>query len=285
MKLYPPELTLTRPDILRSKHTYGIWFGAALGLTFSIFAWGIDAYTLSQINGLYPWLKFLGGAVPCMLVGGLTGWLAARLDKPILALLLWAIVASFFAWLTISLPLQITPRVLSVVEPQLKDLLHYTYYEAFSSRFGIAYAWLAIFVSLAGLLQLPLSDSAVFSTSFFGKVSPMLVTLILMAICGTIVDSLNNELLRSPVDSVDKTLQFFLDHQGEKIDVLESRRMHLSALRTVEALITPERRYIVSGYDEYLEQVQVLARFEHAWVECDLVVNQLISCQQVGNPR
>ena len=285
MKLYPPELTLTRPDILRSKYAYGIWFGAALGFTFSLFAWGIDAYTLSQINGLYPWLKFLAGAIPCIVVGGLTGWLAARLDKPILALLLWAIVASFFAWLTISLPLQITPRVLSVVEPQLKDLLHYTYYETFSSRFGIAYVWLAIFVSLAGLLQIPLSDSAIFSTSFFGKVSPMLVTLVLMAICGTIVDSLNNELLRSPVDSVDKTLQFFLDHQGEKIDVLESRRMHLSALRVVEELITPERRFIVSGYDEYLEQVQVLARFENAWVECDLVVSQLLSCEQVGNPR
>src|SRR5215213_2592040 len=283
MKLHPPVLTVARPDVLRSKYVYGIWFGAALGLTFSIFAWGIDAYTLSQINGLYPWLKFLGGALPCMVAGGCTGWLAARLDKPILALLLWAIVASFFAWLTISLPLQITPRVLSLVAPDLSDLLHYTYYESFSSRVGIAYAWLAIFVSLAGLLQLPLSDSAVFSTSFFGKVSPMLVTLVLMAICGTIVDGLNNELLRSPVDSVDQTIQFLIDHQGEKIDVLQSRRMHLSALRTVEALITPERRYIVSGYDEYLEQVQ--ARFEHAWVECDLVVNQLISCQQVGNPR
>jgi hypothetical protein len=31
--------------------------------------------------------------------------------------------------------------------------------------------------------------------------------------------------------------------------------------------------------------VQVLARFEKAWVECDLVVNQLIKCEQVGNPR
>src|SRR5215213_9235820 len=285
MKLHPPVLTAARPDVLRSKYVYGIWFGTALGLTFSVFAWGIDAYTLSQINGLYPWLKFLGGALPCMIVGGCTGWLAARLDKPILALLLWAIVASFFAWLTISLPLQITPRVLSLVEPDIQDLLHYTYYESFSSRFGIAYAWLAIFVSLAGLLQLPLSDSAVFSTSFFGKVSPILVTLILMAICGTIVDGLNNELLRSPVDSVDKTIQFLIDHRGEKIDVLQSRRMHLSAFRTVEGLITPERRLIVSGYDEYLEQVQVLAHFRDAWVECDLVVNQLISCQQVGTPR
>jgi hypothetical protein len=285
MKPFPVEILATRPDILRAKHTYGIWFGLGLGLTFSIFAWGLDAYALSRMNGLYPWLKFIGGAIPCMIVGGFTGWLSARLDKPILALLLWAVAASLFAWLTVSLPLQITPRILSLADPGIRDLLHYTYYESFSSRFVVAYVWLAIFISIAGLLQIPLSDSAVFSTSFFGKLAPMVVTLVLMAICGTIVDTLNNELLRSPIDAVNTTVQFLLDHRGKEIDPLESRRMHLGALRSAEQLVTPERKFIISGYDQFLEQVQVLARFEKAWVECDLIVNQLLSCEQVGNPR
>jgi hypothetical protein len=39
----------------------------------------------------------------------------------------------------------------------------------------------------------------------------------------------------------------------------------------------------VSGYDAFLEEVQVLARFEGAWVECNLIVNQLINCEQAGN--
>jgi len=174
---------------------------------------------------------------------------------------------------------------LSLVEPEIKDLLHYTYYEAFSSRFGVAYVWLAIFVSIAGLLQIPLSDSAVFSTSFIGKVSPMLVTLGLMAICGIIVDSLNNELLRAPIDALNSTIQFSVDNRGKEIDVMESRRMHLGALRPIENLVTPERKFIISGYDQFLEQVDVLARFESAWVECKLVANQLITCKQVGDLR
>jgi len=286
MKLYSSETSsAVRPEILRIKRMYGFWFGASLGLTFSIFAWGIDAYLLDRMHGLLPWLKFLGGVIPCILLGGFTGWLSARLDRPLFALLLWGAAASIFAWLTVGLPLQITPRLLSIVEPDIRDLLHYTYYEAFSTRVGVAYAWIAIFVSLAGFLQIPLSDSAVFSTSFLGKVSPMLTTLVLMAICGTIVDGLNNELLRSPIDAVNLTTQFMLDHRGDEIDPLVSRRMHLSALRTVEGLVTPDRKFIVSGYDQYLEQVQVLALFDKAWVECELVVNQLIRCEQVGNPR
>jgi hypothetical protein len=207
------------------------------------------------------------------------------LDKPLFGMLLWAAAASVFAWLTVSLPLQITPRILSLADPDIEGLLHYTYYEAFSTRFGVAYAWIAIFVSLAGLLQIPLSDSAVFSTSFFGKVSPMLVTLVLVAICGTIVDGLNNELLRSPIDVVNTAIQFVIDHRGQDIDLAESRRMHLGALRAVDDLVTPQRKFIVSGYDQFLEQVQVLVRFDKAWVECDLVVSQLIGCEQVGNPH
>jgi hypothetical protein len=284
MKLYPPEMSAARPDILRSKYIYGLWFGAALGLTFSIFAWGIDAYLLSRINGFSPWLKFLGGVIPCMVIGGFTGWLSARLGKPLFAMLLWGVAASVFAWLTVSLPLQITPRVLGLVDPQIQPLLHYTFYEGFSSRFGIAYVWLAIFISLAGLLQIPLSDTAVFSTSAFGKISPILVILVLMGICGSIIDGLNNELLRAPIDTVNTTIQYVIDHQGEKIDPAESRRRHLGALRTVNHLVTPERKFIVSGYDQFLGQVQVLARFEKGWVECELILNQLVACQQVGNP-
>jgi hypothetical protein len=286
MKFYSSTTSSAgHPEILRSKHIFGLWFGVALGLTFSIFAWGIDAFLLNRMNGLFPWLKFLGGVIPCVVVGGFIGWLSARLDKPLFAMLLWAAAASVFAWLTVSLPLQITPRILSLADAGIKDLLHYTNYEAFSIRFGVAYIWIAIFVSLAGLLQIPLSDSAVFSTSFLGRMSPILFTLVLMAICGTIVDGLNNEKLRSPVDAVNMTIQFMIDHQGEEIDPAVSRRMHLGALRNVADLITSERKFIVSGYDQLLEQVQVLARFEKAWVECDLVVNQLIKCEQVGNPR
>jgi hypothetical protein len=274
-----------RPEILHSRHIFGIWFGASLGIAFAIFAWGIDAFLLNQMNGLYPWLKFLGGVFPCVIVGGLTGWLSARFDKPFFAVLFWGAAAAVFAWVTVSLPLQIMPRILGMAEPEIQNLLHYTSYEAFSARFGIAYVWIAIFVCLAGLLQIPLSESAIFSTSLFGKLSPLLITLVLMAICGTLVDDLNNKLLRSPVEALNTSIQFALDNRGREIPPAESRRMRLSALRSVRDLITPQRRFIVSGYDQLMEQVYVLARFDGAWVECELIVNQILNCEQVGTPR
>ena len=280
MKPLQVELT-ARPDVLRAKHIYGIWFGAFLGLAFALAAWGVDAFLLDQINGLLPWLKFLGGAIPCIFVGAFTGWLSARLNRAILSVVLWLVAASIFAWLTVSLPLQILPGLMGILEPDTQGLLHYTYYGEFSSRVVVAYIWIAIFVALTGLLQIPLSDSAIFSTSWMGKFTPMLVCLVLMGIGGIIVDSLNNEPLRSATAALNNTIQFSIDHRGREIDPAESRKMHLGALRTIQETITPQRRLIVSGYDAFLGEVQVLIKFEHAWAECKVFYNQPINCQKI----
>jgi hypothetical protein len=60
--------------------------------------------------------------------------------------------------------------------------------------------------------------------------------------------------------------------------------MHLGSLNTVQDLVTPKRRFIISGYDEVLGDVKVLARFQKAWVECEVLYNQPLSCKQVGDP-
>lgn len=283
MKLYASELPADRTDVLRSKYAYGTWFGLVVGLTYSIFAWGFDALQLQQANGFYPWLKFLAGVLPCMMVGGLAGWFSARAGKPGWAILLWIIAAAIFAWLAVNLPLRITPRILNLINPRVNDFLHYTHFEAFNLKFGVAYFWLAILTALTGLLQLPLTDSAIFSTFTFGKISPMLVAIILMAISGNTMDDLNNKLLRSPIEAINSTTQYFLDHQGEKIEPAQTRRMHLASLRTVQEVVTPERRYIISGYSEDFGDVQVLTRFQNAWVECEVFYDQPLSCQQMGD--
>jgi hypothetical protein len=281
MKPLSSEPESFRPDILHLKHIYGAWFGIVLGLTYAIFVWGIDGYRLAQINGLYPWLKFLVAVVPCMLVGGLAGWLSARSDKPLIAMFLWVTAAAIFAWLAVNLPLQIAPRILKVLEPDLQSLLHYTYYEEFSARFGVAYFWLAVCISLAGLLQIPMSDSAISGTSLFGKISPMLLGMALMMISGITMDNLNNQLLREPVHTVNSAVEVLIENQGKEIDPLISRQLHLASFRTVSDVMTPERKFIVSGYSALLEEVQVLGQFEDAWVECELLYNQLLSCKQV----
>lgn len=281
MTVYKP-LTADRTDMLRRKQMYGIWYGASLGFFFAFFTWGLDSYFLSKMNSLYPWVKFAAGAVLCMASGALAGWLSARRDKPQIAILVWMALGLFWAWLVVTLPTLIFPRLLSLLEPAVQEYLHYVYYEEFSTRIGVAFAWIMIFVAIAGLLQLPMSEGAVFSTSLLGKLAPILAGLVLMGIAGTIVDGLNNELLRSPIEALNASIQYSVDHRGQTVNKEESRKMRQASLRTIQDLITPERKLIVSGYDAYLGEVNVLVKFDRAWVECQVFYAQPVNCKQVG---
>lgn len=282
MKLPPLSSDMERPDILRAKHAYGMWYGLTVGFTFAVFAWGIDGYLLSVSHGMYPWLKFSAGAAVCSLMGGAAGWGAARSNKPLPAMLIWLAAASAFAWLTLNLPIRLQPRLLSMLEPQTGAMLRYSYYEIFGAQLGASYFWLAIIAALAGLLQIPLSESAVFSTSAAGKLGPFFAAAILMYIGGTIVDgNLINARMRAPLMALDETIQFVIEHRGGNVERAEWRRMHAAALNTVAESVTQERKLIVSSYDESFGEVNVLVKFEKDWVECSVFYNQPLSCEAV----
>ena len=276
-----PQDDSIRPDVLRERWAYGFSYGAVAGLAFSAVLWGGDAWLLYRANALFPWLKLVLGLVSCALVGCAAGLLVMRFDRSLAAILIWLSAAILFAWLVTALPLQIAPRIATWLEPDLNGLMSYADYEGFLTRFGLAYVWVAIFSAITGILQLPLSDSGIFSTSMLGKAAPALVCVVIMTINGMIVDSLNNEPLRSALISVNETIQFAVDHQNETIDTKASLRMHLGSLRTVNEYINRPRKLIVGGFDQYLGEVDVLVRFGDIWVNCVSIYNQPSNCKVV----
>jgi hypothetical protein len=281
MKSFAYEDIRHRPDVIRIKRRTGMVYGMVVGLSFAAATWGIDGFLLSQAHAFYPWLKFIIGAVICMTAGGLTGWLVARSERGIVGLLLYLGVSFVFSWLIVVLPFRIFPMVMGWLDPAAGNLLNYTFYEGFSSRFVIAIAWISLFVALVGVLQLPLTEPAAFSTSFFGKISPLLVCSVVMFINGFIVDTLNNEPLRTALLHMNNTIEFSVEHQGEEVDRAVARSMRMSSLRAVETVIGQPRKLIVGSYDQFLDQIHVLIRFGNTWVDCIVVYNQPSFCQYV----
>ena len=200
-----------RTEVLRAKRGYGASYGTVIGLAFALSAWGLDGYLLSQVHGIQPWLKLLVGMLICALVGRIAGWLVMRVEQGLFSVIVWLFPAGIFAWLTVSLPLQIVPRILTSLSI-VPVSLPYIIYDELLPRFGVAFVWVAIFVLIAGLLELPMGEPAAFSTSILGRIGPALVCIALMGIAGFIVDNLNNEPLRNAVVAMDKTVQFAREH-------------------------------------------------------------------------
>jgi hypothetical protein len=281
MKKLQFEDIRNRPEVVRLKRRVGMAYGMTAGLSLAASAWGMDGYLLSQANALYPWLKLIAGAILCAAVGGLAGWLVARFEKGILALLFYLGASLVFAWLIVYLPLQIFPRIVSWLDPETGGLLNYIFYENFNARFTVAFVWVALFVFLAGILQIPLTEPAVFSTSFFGKITPLLVCSVIMLISGTILDTVTNEPLRSPILEMNETIKFSLDHRGEEVDRALAQAMHMTSLRGIQDVIDQPRRLIVGSFDQWLGQVNILVRFGDTWVDCITVYNQPSFCKSV----
>lgn len=270
-----------RPDVMRLKQRMGMLYGIAVGLSFAAATWGVDGFLLSQASAFYPWLKFIMGAILCMIAGGIVGWLVAKSEKALVGLLLYLVLALVFSWLIVALPFQIFPRVVSFLDPETGSLLNYPFYEGFGSRFVIAIAWISLFVALVGVLQIPLTEPATFSTSFFGKIAPLLVCSVVMFINGVIVDTLNNEPLRTALLHLNNTIEFSVDHLGQEVDRATARTMRMSSLRAVQDVIDQPRQLIVGSYDQFLDQIHVLVRFGDTWTDCTVVYNQPSFCKYV----
>jgi hypothetical protein len=273
--------SFSRPEVVHARHRYGLFYGVMVGLAFAAWAWGMDAFLLNQAHAFLPWLKFIAGLLVCVPVSGLAGWLAMRVERGWFSALVWLVAGSILAWLSVALPLQLAPqiqRLFQTVPGEMPGAI----YEDLLIRVGLAYAWVAIFVLIAGLIELPMGESATFSTSLFGKLGPSLVCIALMGIGGFLVDGLNNQPFRDPLLLTNTTIQFAVDHQGQQIDSKLSRDMHLASLRTVSDLINEPRQLFVGEYDRGLGEIHVLVKFGGEWVDCLTVYGQMSNCSKVA---
>lgn len=144
-------------------------------------------------------------------------------------------------------------------------------------------AWVLIFGLFVGLLQLTMTDSAMFSLSSAAKLLPLVVCAILMILAGSRVDDLTNQPLRIALISIDNVIQFANEHQGQNVDPQTAKQMHLGVVSSVEDLIRLPRYLVVSKYDNYLGEIDIAVEFGGTFASCVTVYGQPIFCEK-GTP-
>lgn len=276
------ENSNTQFEIMRLKRKIGMLYGMAAGIAFAAASWGRDGYMLSTSHAYFPWVMLLIGLTICAVFGGVTGWLTARFESSLFGLLFWTIASAGFAWLMVALPLQINPAIVSKFDPQLGALLNYGDDGGFIFRFGTSLLWIIPFMLIVGVTQIPITEPAVFSTSIFSKVGPLLFCIVVMVISGSFTDDLINAHFRGAITSLDTTIQFVVDNQGnENIDPALSRQLHARAFWEVSDQVQESRKLFVGNYDEFLGEFHVLIKFGDKWVDCLVLYNQPVSCHSI----
>jgi len=270
-----------KPEVSKKKQNAGLLFGLAAGLAFAVFAWGVDAFLLASAHGTYAWVKFVPGLLICLLCGGLVGWLTVLLQNVWISIVLWVGQALLFAHLLMWLPLKVAPLIIRLFNPALGDYLKYPYYPELQQNLWVAFAIIALASIIISLLENVLIDQAIFSSGIYAVIVPITVSLLAFSLVGGTGDSVLNRHLRDPLVKVDKLVQFSLDNQGKEISPEAAHNMRISALNPVKELVTDERKLILSNFDQYLGQVDILVDFDGNWVKCTTIYSQVTNCSRL----
>jgi hypothetical protein len=282
--LNKPEDLSKQIEIFQLKKKIGAFYGMAAGFAFAAASWGWDGYILNASHGYYPWTMLVIGLTFCVIFGGIIGWLTARSESSLFGVVLWVTASAGFAWLMVALPLQINPALVSKFDPRLGALLNYKEGGEFIYRFCVSLLWILPFMLVVGVTQLPISESAVFSTSIFGKFAPLFFCVLVMGVSGTFTDNLINAHFRDAIVSLDTTIQFVLDNKDNKnVNLARSRELHTGALRKVEEYVRGKRHLFVGSYDGYFGSLHVLVKFDNQWVDCQVLYNQPVSCEPAAD--
>jgi hypothetical protein len=271
-----------RKDILITKHRFGIIFGVVVGLAFAAATWGGDAIIMSRVHAYQPWLKLIVGVLVCVPVGALAGWLAALMEKPILSVLVWLAAIGVFAWLSTANSFQIFPALVVKVNPDFASFIDYARQTDLTTRTAVIYFWTALFGGLVGVLQIPLSERAVFSTTSGSKLLSLLLPVVIVVLCGVYVDNYNNEPLRSPIVSENRVVEFAIETRGQTVDPQLAREMRRNTIRDIEDWLDQPYFFIVSSFDNDLGRVHVYANFGGKWADCPVVYAQPSFCAPVS---
>lgn len=270
-----------KAEVSKRKQFAGLLYGLAAGLAFAVFAWGVDAFLLARAHGIFTWVKFVPGLFICLVCGSLVGWLTVLSQRVWVGLILWLGQALLFSHLLLWLPLKVAPVIIRLFAPALGDYLKYPYYPELNQNLWFAFAILAIVSIIIAILENILIDQAIFSSGRYAIVVPITVAILAFSLVGGSGDSMLNRHLREPVLTVDKLVQFAYDNRGKEITPEAAHSMRISALNPVKELVTDQRTLILSNFDQYLGQVDVLVDFDGKWVKCITIYSQVTNCTRI----
>lgn len=260
------------------KQRLGLLYGFFAGLALSVATWGMDAYILWQAHAALAWARFLIGGVASVAAFSLAGWLTMRYEKGLLSVLFWLIAALIPANLAVWMIFDGWAFILSILEPGLAVRFTIPAYE-YGPLSGLMMAIFGVGAIVAGILEIPTLSQTLLSSAAGGLVGPLLLAILASAAVGLIVDNALHVKLRESILNLDRTIQFVVDNDLEKIDKATAREMRVAALKPVIEIVPKPRRLLIASFDQITEQVGIWVDFDGEWVFCYTVSNQVVNCK------
>jgi len=248
--------------------------GFAASLAYAIFCWGIDAILLTRANVSLPFVKFLNGLAPTIVIILLAVWICSRFNHMITRALVWIAAGSVLCILLPWLSFQIPAQSAKLAFPAIAELIDYSTPQGINARLFVILVMTNILFIVGGLFFESAKDAILSARGTIGWLAPVLLCLAFFAGAGDVADSNFNQPLRDQLISVNEQIEQAADQNAEELSEYEQRLMR--RITKLDVDLKGSRRLLMAKFDDSFTEVQVLAGFEGQWAQC-LVLNGIIS--------
>lgn len=273
-------------SMLRSrKHVFGLFYGLTAGLVFASAAWGVNAFILSRAHFAYPWITFLAGILPVLLITGLAGFISVAIQNAIAATVIWLVAGVLVGAWGVWLPLKLVPEILVRLEPVLNGWVTFGWEDAHAILLVSAAFYTGIAFLIAGIIGMVMLEQAAWSTYSGAILAPLLVCALIAGIIGGVVDNFANARYRNSISGLDRLFTFALENQGKQVDKSLARSMHMNAVSLIATDLSEQRRLFYFSFDTTAEQGRILVDLNGHWAICDVFLDSPAFCQPSEPPQ
>lgn len=285
----------------------GFLSGALAGGALALGAYASDAVAVgaSHLRLVYP--SLVAGTMTLVALGGLGGWLAAKLGKAWASLLVWLCTAALMMLLIGHLPYE--GRTLTVWLSDLRAWGRPVYPFDMTAGIGMALAGFFTLLLFGGLglvqpyrlelidgeIEYPpsapsLRTGASAPAAARGRLNArgwflLLLPLPLVVGVGLINDNVVNRPLRVAPQQVYEAVHTGRTYEGDLFALSLERGVNYNAIKGVRDLMSDEFSLSIGGSDGMSDTVFVVANFDNgAWVTCRVVAGTLSFCYDATQP-
>lgn len=265
--------------IQREKHFNGLLFGLFAGFWFGCGVWALDALLLRQAQADLPWLKLLLGIPVTIVLGGLAGWAAAILEKPLLGALAWLVSGTAMVWIASQVPFQGVSVAVRLLDRNLVGVELFPFVEGALYRMILIYFLSGLLFALGGGFQTVFVEGATRSSSQINRFMMLAMCIIFFLPVGLVVDNLINQSLRRPILAVNDMIQMRLAEIENGEAQRSTSQISTRPLKPLENALNRPYRLILGSYDPItFNEATVYADFSGEWGTCTVLINTPMVC-------
>ncbi len=275
----------------RLERRIGLLNGLLIGLALAIGAWGADALFWGSVGAWLVYPGLLVGGLLLVALGGLAGWLTARVGRAWAGLLFWLIVAFPMMRIIGHVPYDGRTWTAWLADRRAWGLPIYPYDPGVATGVLMAGFFAVLALAFLGLLQPYRTETIIGETDAGGRLSGrawflLLLPLPLILAVGLVADSMVSRPLRRAAQQVHEAIRTGRTYPGDLFELSLREGLNYNAVAPVREQMSENYHLSVGAVDLSMgDTIFIVADFDNGtWIVCRVLADHLSFCYDAAPP-